>query len=79
MAKQPEDRATQDMFVSPDGLSRKSGHTVPVGESSPGKSRTANELVRRFQARRRLFPAVTNEVVCELCGERHDGACGGAA
>ncbi|WP_316679148.1 hypothetical protein [Ralstonia chuxiongensis] len=79
MAKQPEDRATQDMFVSLDGLSRERGHTTAVGESRSRKSRTANALVRRFQARRRLFPTVTDEVACELCGERHDGECEGAA
>ncbi len=79
MAKQPEDRATQDMFVSFNGLSRDSGHTAVVGDSRSGKTRAASELVRRFQASRRLFPAVTDEVVCELCGERHDGECEGAA
>lgn len=79
MAKQPEDRATQDMFVSPDGSRRESGHTIAVGEDRSGKTRTANELVRRFQARRRLFPAAADEAVCELCGNRHEGDCEGAA
>lgn len=67
MAKHPDDDRTIDLF--PGGL----GHTHSISAFAAGK--TVSETARRFAARRKLFPKMTVQVQCEICGRRHRGDC----
>jgi transcription elongation factor Elf1 len=67
MARQPEDNVTPDLF---EPLAR----ATAAGTTHCGKT-AMSEAVRRFQARRKVFPAVADTLVCELCGCPHEGEC----
>jgi hypothetical protein len=88
MAKQPEDRRTTDLFDDPlqaETFIQQSAAYLDIADAdhpgprvSFGQSGvpTAHERVRRFRARRKLFPASAN-TVCDLCGRKHNGECRG--
>lgn len=67
MAKQPEDRTTDDM------LGRRSGRP----RKQPPLS--AAERARRFREQRKLFPKTADDngmPICEVCASARDATCG---